>query len=87
MAEMRVKGTGVAIPGLNSTALRSVTTLIPSQHLVQRFDDFTNPCLRAVFNNCKQSRTLATLRDALLPRLLSGEIRVKEADTALGTLA
>lgn len=30
--------------------------------------------------NSEQSRTLAALRDALLPRLLSGELRVREAE-------
>jgi type I restriction enzyme S subunit len=33
-----------------------------------------------------QSRTLASLRDTLLPKLLSGEIRVKDANKFIGGL-
>lgn len=38
------------------------------------------PMDETIKNNEIQSRTLASIRDALLPKLLSGEIRVKEAE-------
>jgi len=33
--------------------------------------------------NAKESRTLAELRDALLPKLISGELRVRDAEAAV----
>jgi len=36
--------------------------------------------MTAILNNAHQSHTLASLRDALLPKLLSGEIRVKDTE-------
>ena len=41
------------------------------------------PLLRRIFANCNESRTLTALRDALLPKLLSGELRVKQAEKLL----
>jgi type I restriction enzyme S subunit len=79
MAEMRVKGTGVAIPGLNSTAVRSLAVLVPPKPIVGAFTRQTAPLVTRILANSKQSRTLATLRDALLPKLLSGEIRIPTA--------
>lgn len=76
LSEMRVKGTGVAIPGLNSTAVRSLTTLVPPKPIIEAFTKQAAPLVTRILANSKQSRTLATLRDTLLPKLLSGELSV-----------
>jgi len=76
-AEMRIKGTGVAIPGLNSTAVRSLTILVPPRPVIDAFTRQAALLVTRLLGNAKQSRTLATLRDTLLPKLLSGELSVK----------
>lgn len=78
MDEMRVRGTGVAIPGLNSTAVRELTILNPPTEVLQAFDKLVSPLTKRIFTNSNESRTLAALRDALLPKLVSGELRVHE---------
>jgi len=79
MDEMRLRGTGVAIPGLNSTAVRELPVLLPPTPLLVKFDERVSPLIHRIFANCNESRTLAALRDALLPKLLSGELRVPAA--------
>lgn len=74
MDEMRNKGTGVAIPGLNSTQVKSLTTLIPGNKIAKAFDMFVDPYITRILMNCCQSRTLARQRDLLLHKLLSGEL-------------
>jgi type I restriction enzyme S subunit len=74
MDEMRNRGTGVAIPGLNSTQVRELMVLCPPIDVVTKFDNIVSPFLKRIFANCNESRTLSELRDSLLPRLLSGEI-------------
>jgi type I restriction enzyme S subunit len=37
-----------------------------------------------IASNERESRTLATLRDTLLPKLISGELRVKDAERFIG---
>ena len=80
MDEMRQKGTGVAIPGLNSTAVRSLAILVPSEGILRRYEEICEPMILAILNNSNESRTLASIRDVLLPKLISGKIRVKDAD-------
>jgi type I restriction enzyme S subunit len=80
MEEMRVKGTGVAVPGLNSTQVKSLTTLRPAAALLEAFARLTRPAMARVLAACNESRTLAALRDVLLPKLISGELRVKDAE-------
>jgi type I restriction enzyme S subunit len=77
LAEMRIKGTGVAIPGLNSTAVRSLGVLVPPRHIIETFTQQAGPLITRLLANAKQSRSLATLRDTLLPKLLNGELSVE----------
>jgi type I restriction enzyme, S subunit len=60
---------------------------VPSNALTEIFARYVSPLLKARFNNEEQSRTLAALRDALLPKLLSGAIRVREADREVEQVA
>lgn len=46
--------------------------------LFQKFDEFVSPLLNRIKSSMMQSRTLAAIRDALLPKLISGEIRLKK---------
>lgn len=75
MEEMRTKGTGVAIPGLNSTQVKSLTTLIPDTRVENAFARITSPMITRILMGCAESRNLARIRDALLPRLISGDLR------------
>ena len=80
MSEMRIKGTGVAIPGLNSTQVKSLTTLVPKREVIRAFAAIVEPIIARILANCNQSRTLGSLRDTLLPKLVSGELRVRQAE-------
>jgi type I restriction enzyme S subunit len=82
--EMRGKGTGVAVPGLNSTAVRSLAILVPSRTVIDRFEAIADPLVTAVLRNSREAQTLAALRDALLPKLLLGEVRVPAAERLVG---
>lgn len=81
---MRVKGTGVAIPGLNSTQAKSLSVLVPSSGLAKQLDAILEQFVSRVLANCNESKTLAATRDLLLPKLMSGEIRVKDAEKVAG---
>lgn len=59
------------------------TMALPTSEVLIAFDAIVAPVLEKVRTARKQSRTLAALRDTLLPKLLSGEIRVPEAEEAV----
>ncbi|MCB9735362.1 MAG: restriction endonuclease subunit S [Deltaproteobacteria bacterium] len=83
MAEMRRLGTGVAIPSLPRRNLLKMRVLVPCGGSLGRFGDLVSPMVGHILSNARESRTLAALRDALLPKLISGEIRVPEAEAAV----
>jgi len=58
-----------------------VEVLHPPDELLAKFLNLTDPMFRRINSNRSESRTLAALRDALLPKLLSGELRVPVAES------
>jgi hypothetical protein len=49
-------------------------------------DDFAAPIWSRIHANMAESRTFAEIRDTLLPKLLSGELRVKDAEVKVGAV-
>ena len=80
--EMRKRGTGVAIPGLNSSNFRDLPLPAMAAATVKSLSDQLSPLLDSLLAYGTQNRQLARLRDTLLPELLSGRIRVPEAEQA-----
>lgn len=71
--------TGTKMPRTNWGDLSSFKVALPPEPIAAAFTRTIQPMLDHIHNNLHQSRTLSTLRDALLPKLLSGELRVAEA--------
>jgi len=59
--------------------LTDAKVLVPPQELLQAMSGFMQPIIESIWHRKVQSRTLAALRDMLLPKLISGELRVPEA--------
>lgn len=70
---------GSAIPSTSREDFYNLSVLLPPYELQQRFVALLNPSWAKQKQNENESRTLAALRDALLPKLLSGELRVPAA--------
>ena len=69
-----------AIPGLNREIALSLTVRIPSEETIRLFVETARPLLALNARIAEESRSIAELRDTLLPKLMSGEIRVRDAE-------
>lgn len=69
-----------AVPGLNRNFAYGNEVLMPAGDVMQAFEETVKPMFDLIDQNEQQSRTLAELRDTLLPKLLSGEITVRAAE-------
>lgn len=65
-----------AVPGLNRNMAYMSKIIMPDPKAIVAFDEIVAPMMATIFANDEQSRTLAALRNALLPRLMSGEVRI-----------
>ena len=58
--------------------LSLIETIIPSENIVEKFNNLYNQMKKTIKANKKESSRLSLLRDTLLPRLMSGEIEIPE---------
>lgn len=65
----------------------SLLLTIPSDAVAQKFGQAVTPLMAQIRSNSEQNISIASIRDALLPKLLSDEIRVKESEQALEAAA
>ncbi len=75
--------TDAAVPGLNRNNVYRLQVAWPGDALVRAFDAIASVFRARVKHNADESRTLAQTRDLLLPHLMSGELRVAEADNII----
>jgi type I restriction enzyme S subunit len=71
------KTTGSVFPSLSAPDIKGFSVLKPSKGVLEAYERATKPLVERIQQNQHQSRTLATLRDTLLPKLLSGELRLR----------
>lgn len=72
---------GATMPNLNTSILGDVPLLIPSESLLSAFESIAGPLRKQQVAKSIESDSLAAARDALLPKLLSGELGVCEVDS------
>ena len=77
---------GAAQQNLNVGLVRNFKLIISNNETMKKFNVFSKPIFLKILNNFSQIQTLSALRDSLLPKLMSGKIRVpvkNEAETTL----
>lgn len=79
MNRLLEKTTGSVFPSLSTQDIKKFGLVDPGLSLRQAFCNAVRPMRAKIWANVEESRTLAQTRDLLLPRLMSGELRVAEA--------
>lgn len=79
--------TGTKMPRTSWSIMSRYEVCIPPENLAARFQAIISPMLVRLTRSIHESRTLAQTRDLLLPKLMSGEIRVKEAEKMVEAVA
>lgn len=81
--DMDVIKKGAAQPFVSNGDIAKVEIMWPGSAVISAFSDALTSLMRKAEANERESRTLAQTRDLLLPRLMSGEVRVAEAERAV----
>lgn len=76
-----------AVPGLNRDSAMSSSITLPSFEMIINFNSFCEGFFNKIKINSTQVNTLENLRDTLLPKLMSGELRVQYAEEAIASVA
>ncbi|CAM6484485.1 restriction endonuclease subunit S [Enterobacter hormaechei subsp. xiangfangensis] len=83
LLDMKAFNAGSAVPSLNRNHIHSLSYPLPPMALVNLFESSALLLHQRAHVNLKHSQSLALLRDTLLPKLLSGEITLPEAELAV----
>lgn len=75
--DLAAMNVGSAVPSMTTKVLNSMPMSIPNDSFFNRFEKSITPWYDRIEFNQKQIQTLINLRDTLLPKLMSGEVRVK----------
>ena len=68
--------TDSAVPGLNRNIAHNIQLLLPPIELISQFNHLVFPMFQKICTNLAQIKTLEKIRDSLLPKLMSGKVRV-----------
>ena len=71
---------GSAQPNISADGIMATKIIKPKDSLISNFDKTVDSFFQRILKNNKQAYTLSKLRDTLLPKLLSGELRVPDAE-------
>ena len=80
---LAAKSSGSAQQNLNKGLVESHEVVLPTSQVLTVFEDRIGTLLDGWIENEKKAQTLATLRDTLLPRLISGKLRLPDAQAIL----
>lgn len=61
---------------ISKTAFRTIKLLVPPEGLLTKFDQLASDVFNFITTNEKETQALTSLRDAMLPKLISGELRL-----------
>ncbi|MBS1578052.1 MAG: restriction endonuclease subunit S [Bacteroidetes bacterium] len=78
MPEIENSGNGSVFQEISKSTFKDMDINIPAKEILKQFDNEVEPFFEKLKSNTTQIKTLQTLRDTLLPKLMSGEVRVSE---------
>ena len=81
MEAILAKANGSTFQEISKGNFRPLPVIMPDDAILKAFDALAKPIYQRISQNEKESRTLAQTRDLLLPRLMSGELRIAQART------
>lgn len=80
LARLLSKTTGSVFPSLSAPDIKQFPVVVPDRPVTMEFGRLVEPLTERIEASVNASASLASLRDTLLPKLISGELRVKEAE-------
>lgn len=87
MAQIKGRANGSTFMEISKKSFRPILAVVPAGPVLQSFLSISEPLFQRVIANERQAQTLSTLRDTLLPRLISGQLRLPEASEVLAEAA
>ena len=87
MDKIKMSSGGSTFSEISKRNFRPIKILLPNKDLLVKFNEIIEPIVDKMTRLQREVTTLSSLRDALLPKLISGELRIKDFERFLGKVA
>jgi type I restriction enzyme S subunit len=77
---LKQRSHGSVFDTITTETMKGVFVIYPGKVVIQKFEALLQPIMVSMQENLEKAQTLATLRDTLLPRLISGQLRLPDAE-------
>lgn len=77
------KGQGSAQPNISANDIETISIILPPEDIISKYNELVSPYFSLLIKNLNECDYLANLRDTLLPKLMSGELKLSEMETKL----
>jgi type I restriction enzyme S subunit len=74
---------GSTFPEISKSVFRQLPMIIAQQRVLEAFSDAVEPLIARIIASAREQQALAVLRDALLPKLISGQLRIADAEKSI----
>lgn len=78
---------GTIFDTITTRTFEGSRTVFPKIEILNQFEEMVSPIMELMKSNLYESKTLAELRDTLLPKLMSGELRVSDVENTVENVA
>jgi type I restriction enzyme S subunit len=72
------KGQGSAQPNISANDIESIPIILPTKEIISKYNEMVSPYFSLLIKELNECDYLANLRDTLLPKLMSGELKLSE---------
>jgi type I restriction enzyme S subunit len=83
MEGIKARANGSTFMEISKKAFRPIPALVPSANVLAAFANVAEPLFERLIKNERQAQILTQLRDTLLPRLISGQLRLLETEACI----
>jgi len=83
MDGIKARANGLTFMEISKKAFRPIPAMVPPVPVIDAFVTIASTLFDRLVEHERQAQTLTTLRDTLLPRLISGQLRLPEAEALL----
>jgi len=84
LGAIKSQANGTTFQEISKTSFRPIPVIVPSSRVLNSFVNMVAPLYQRMVSNLRETKILAGLRDLLLPRLLSGEVKVDNLENQSG---
>ena len=83
IASLKQRSHGSVFDTITTETMTGVFIIYPDNSVIHAFEKLLNPVMDRILNNLEHIKTLTSLRDTILPRLISGQLRIPEAEALI----